>query len=886
MPDTLERLEMALADRYALQRELGHGGMATVYLAEDLKHDRLVALKVLKPELAQALGADRFLREIKTTAQLTHPHILPLLDSGDAAGTLFYVMPYVEGESLRDRLTREKQLPQDDALQISREVADALSYAHTHGVIHRDIKPENILLESGHAVVADFGIARAIDQARGEKLTGTGIALGTPAYMSPEQAAGSTDLDGRSDLYSLGCVLYEMLAGQPPFTGPTAESLVHQHLAAAPPSITGIRPAVPAHVAATLERALAKSPADRFNAVTLFADALDPPASPAATAQPSGPTAPMSQRFSGGWVALIVIAALVIIAGAVVVDRWTRRGATGSGHPRTAIAVLPFQNLSAERTHAYFADGLHDELLTQLAKVAALNPISRTSVMEYATRTKPLTQIAQELNVGTIIEGSVQVVGDRLRVNVQLIEAATDEHLWAERYDRTLDDAFAVQSDIAQRIVEAVGATLGGAERSAIAAAPTSNAEAYRLFLQGQDYYRRPGYLRRNWEIAQDFFERALAEDPAFALAHAVLSELHGRISWHRHDLSPERLVRQRTEAEIALQLAPNLPEAHRAMGLVHHFARNWQASLEEYHRALSGLPNDAWLWVLIGGVNRRLGHWDESLRALDKLIALDPRNADHFADLGGYTSLALHAYQDAVHWYSRSLTLAPDVAGTDVTRGWTWVVWRGRLDSLRAALDRHPPAADLGDVGSASAQRARLLFWERRPDSLLALLRQAPQSAFAGQEFYLPTALYAAWAHRLRGDGVRAGAAFDSARVLLDSVVVLLPDDWRVRAARGLALTGLGRRQEALREARWLEQSRISRDDALGGPLVGENRARILAGVGEADAALEAIERLLAGPSWLSAHVLRLDPLWDPIRDDPRFQALLVKYTNPVPVR
>jgi serine/threonine-protein kinase len=258
--DELERLGAALGHRYRLERELGRGGMARVYLANDLRHDRPVALKVLKPELAHALGPERFLREVKITARLNHPHILPLLDSGEAQGFLYYVMPYVEGESLRDRLEHEKQLPLDDALLIAREVADALSYAHSHDVVHRDIKPENILLESGHAVVADFGIARAITAAGGEKLTETGLAIGTPAYMSPEQAAGETTLDGRSDLYSLGCVLYEMLAGEPPFTGPTVESIVRQHLAAEPPSITVIRPAVPGWVASALSRALAKTP--------------------------------------------------------------------------------------------------------------------------------------------------------------------------------------------------------------------------------------------------------------------------------------------------------------------------------------------------------------------------------------------------------------------------------------------------------------------------------------------------------------------------------------------------------------------------------------------------------------------------------------------------
>jgi tetratricopeptide (TPR) repeat protein len=271
----LDGLSAALADRYAIARELGHGGMATVYLAEDLKHHRHVAIKVLRPELAGVLGPDRFLREIEIAARLDHPHILPLYDSGEAAGLLYYVMPYVEGESLRERLTREKQLPTEDAIQIAREVADALSYAHSRDVVHRDIKPENILLAGGHARVADFGIARAVSEAGGDRLTGTGLAIGTPTYMSPEQAAGSRDLDGRSDLYSLGCVLYEMLAGHPPFSGPI-ESMVHQHLTVNPPLITTIRPAVPPAVAAALMRVLAKTPADRFSPAAQFADALRP----------------------------------------------------------------------------------------------------------------------------------------------------------------------------------------------------------------------------------------------------------------------------------------------------------------------------------------------------------------------------------------------------------------------------------------------------------------------------------------------------------------------------------------------------------------------------------------------------------------------------------
>jgi serine/threonine-protein kinase len=311
--DLQARLQAALADRYRLDRELGAGGMATVYLAHDLKHDRKVAIKVLRPELVHALGPERFLREIATTANLHHPHILPLYDSGRTAepsgALLYYVMPLVEGESLRERLKREKQLPLDDALRIAREVADALSYAHGHGVIHRDIKPENILLESSHALVADFGIARAVSAAGADRLTDTGLALGTPAYMSPEQAAGDRDVDGRSDLYALGCVLYEMLAGQPPFSGPTVQSIAHQHLTATPPPITQLRPAVPGVVAAALERALSKNPADRFNPVGQFAEALSTLQSLPSRAIPTGPPRRM---MIAGLVALGILAAVLL----------------------------------------------------------------------------------------------------------------------------------------------------------------------------------------------------------------------------------------------------------------------------------------------------------------------------------------------------------------------------------------------------------------------------------------------------------------------------------------------------------------------------------------------------------------------------------------------
>jgi len=870
--DALSALSAALADRYRLERELGHGGMATVYLAQDLRHDRAVALKVLKPELAHALGPERFLREIQVTAQLDHPHILPLLDSGDAGGFLYYVMPYVQGETLRTRLTREKQLPLDDAFQIAAEVADALNYAHGQGIVHRDIKPENLLLAGRHVRVADFGIARAVTAAGGDSLTATGVAIGTPAYMSPEQAGGSKDVDGRSDLYSLGCVLYEMLAGHPPFTGGTAHEILARHSMDAVPSLAAARPTVPEGLERAIATALAKVPADRFSTAAQFADALARRGSSATVG-----AARSSRRVAR--LAVIAVAGMVTVGGAILMLRPSPKA---PGYARTAIAVLPFQNLSAQGPHAYFAGGLHDELLTQLSKVAALKVISRTSVMGYESTKTPLRQIASELGVGSVVEGSVQIEGSRLRVNVQLIDAATDAPVWAERYDRTLDDAFAIQSDVAQRIVAAVGAALSDAEQQRLAAVPTANAEAYRLYLQGREYLIRPGFLRRNEEIAQQLFETALARDPGFALAHAALSEVHGRMFWFRYDPSPARAARQRAEAEAALRLAPELPQAHVAMGLAHFWGRrDYRRALEEFRVALKGLPNDARVWQLIGTVHRRLGNWDEVLAAFEKATQLNPRDAQLFFGFGGYTYQLMHRYADAVRAYNRALTLVPDLYDAALAKGWTYVRWEGQLDTLRAALSQVPTAAELGPRGTRAALYVQLLHWERNADSLLQVLTMARAPVFEGQDFLLPSSLYAAWAHRLHGDRPAARAAFDSARVLLDSVLRELPDDWRVHAARGLALAGLGRRDETLQETRWLQQSVVYREDALQGPQVAEDRARILAQAGEVEAALDEIERLLAGPSWLSVHTLRLDPLWDPIRDHPRFKALLAKYAE-----
>ena len=858
---------------YKILEKLGKGGMGIVYKAQDTKLDRLVALKFLPQNITPTEAEKkRFIHEAKAASALDHPNFCTVYEIDETSdGQMFLAMAFYEGAPLSEKI-KQGPVKIDEALEMAIQAAEGLQAAHEKGITHRDIKSGNLMLtEKGQVKLMDFGLAKRGDLTM---LTKTGATIGTVPYMSPEQARGEK-VDHRTDIWSVGVVLYEMITGRLPFQSAYSEAIVYSILNEEPPPLTSLRSDVPMELERIVKKCLQKDSGSRYQRTEdLLVDLRSLRKSPE-TSRVGTPALMEKPRSKKRWILFGGIAAMIIIIAALGVLLFSPKV---SKQEVKSIAVLPFQNLSAEGPHAYFAGGLHDELLTQLSKVAALKVISRTSVMGYEGTRTPLRQIASELGVGSVVEGTVQVVGDRLRVNVQLIDAATDAHLWAERYDRTLDDAFAIQSDVAQQIVAAVGVALSGAERRGLAEASTANAEAYRLYLQGREYWIRPGFLRQNYEIAQQLFERALALDPGFALAHAALSQVHGRLYSFRLDPSPVRLARQREEAEAALWLAPKLPQAHLAMAGAHFARRDLQRALEENTIALEALPNDAGVWAQRGSMHLALGHWSEAIVAQEKAAQLDPRNATLFYGLGTRFTWT-RRYAEAVRAYDRALSLAPDFHIAAVVRGWTYVHWEGQLDTLRAVLSRLPRDAPLEAYGTRTAHDVQLLYWERQADSLLRVLTTGRAEVFAGQPFFWPSSLYAAWAHELRSERPAARVAFDSARAFLDSVLQRLPDDWRVRAAHGLALAGLGRRDEALREARWLQQSVEYREDVFWGPLWAEARARILAQADEANAAVDEIERLLAKPAFFSIHALRLDPLWDPIREHPRFKALLPKY-------
>ncbi len=601
----------ALKDRYAVERELGRGGMATVFLAEDRRHGRKVAIKVLRPDLTASLGTERFLREIRIAARLAHPHILPLIDSGQARGVLYYVSPYVPDGSLRDRLEREGRLSLADALGIVREVGGALDYAHREGFVHRDVKPENILFAGGLAVLADFGIARARHTVVGDSITEIGAALGTPEYMSPEQALGEQELDNASDLYSMACVTYEMLVGEPPLRGTGPRATMAKQVTETPRPVRVLRPDVPLHVERALERALAKEPNRRFANLAEFLSAL----------QGEGPE-----------------------GGAVPASR--------------SVAVLPFVNASAEPDNEYLSDGITDELIDALAKVDGLRIASRTSVFALKGRAQDVRAIGALLGVGWVLEGTVRRSGPRLRITAQLTSTADGQLQWSQRFDRTHEDAFAIQEEIARTIVDRLRTTSFGDLAPPEPTRHTPSAAAYALYLQGRFAWnkRTPEGITE----AMSLFEQAIAADPAYPQAYAGLADAYALNLDYRSVPVAEGFARAKEFARKALALDDTVSEAHASLAwTLFIYDWEWEASGREFRRAVELDPHYAtarqWysFWLCVHG------RFDEALNEVRRAQELDPASVSIRRSVGWVYYYA-RRYDQARHHLARAVTMNP----------------------------------------------------------------------------------------------------------------------------------------------------------------------------------------------------------------------------------
>lgn len=676
MTNDRERLGAALSGRYRIERELGAGGMATVYLAQDLKHHRQVAIKVLKPELAAILGPERFLLEIELAARLNHPHILPLFDSGEAHGFLYYVMPYVDGESLRDRLNREKQLPVEEVAQIGREVADGLSYAHSLGIVHRDIKPENILLSGGHAVVADFGIARAVTAAGGQRLTETGLVVGTPTYMSPEQATATRGPDGRSDIYSLGCVVYELLAGEPPFTGATREALLARKSLDAVPNLRVVRETVPGGMEAAIAKALAKAPADRFATALQFAEALEQEAAAPAAARVVAPGRRAMRIATSG------VAVGMVVLG---VGWWALAGSGAFTPGIQSLAVLPLDNLSGDPEQQYFVDGMHEAVIGELAQIRALQKvISRTSAMRYRGTEKSVPAIAGELRVDAVVVGSVLWVGDRVRITLQLVEGREDRHLWAESYERDLRDVLALQAEVAWAVAREIEVALSPAARDTLGAAEgrgtvrRPDRDAYDAYLKGRYHFARWG--EEAFRTAIRYYQEAISKDSTFARAHAALAEVLFQPATHDHE-------RGRVAARNAVALDPTLPEAQAALGMARMTEWDWDGSEAAFQRALHLNPHSSLAHQWYAELLRRTMRFDEALREARRAAELDPYSLLVKA-MVGWVLFSQRRFDEATDVWEEVLELEPEFGLAIYNQGLAYAL-QGRGEDVVSAARR-----------------------------------------------------------------------------------------------------------------------------------------------------------------------------------------------------
>ncbi|MEO8224789.1 MAG: serine/threonine-protein kinase [Gammaproteobacteria bacterium] len=802
MIDPLESLRAALDGRYAVDRMIGEGGMATVYLARDVRHDRNVAIKVLRPELAASVGSDRFLREIRVAANLQHPNVLALYDSGDANGFLYYVMPFVEGESLRHRLDREAQLSIPDAIQLTCEIAEALECAHGRGIIHRDIKPENILIQSGHALVADFGIARAVSEAGGDKLTQTGMAVGTPHYMSPEQALGGDHIDGRSDQYALACVTYEMLVGQSPFQGPNAMAILARHSMEAVPSLQVVRQSIPDEVEDAIMRALEKTPADRFPTVREFADALlqadlGPAARRTASRSmqavrrttPRGlPTrAAKAGRGTSFWA--MVAAAVVLAAGAGWgAWRWSRRPAVatgGGGLDPHRIAVLYFQGAGTGDSLGYLADGLTEGLIRELDQVQGLDVVSKDGVAQFQGDTIPRDSVARALNAGTLVTGEIERRGGRLRTTVRLVDGGSGADFARASFEQPAGNLLAVQDTLTQKVAGLIRERLGEEIRLREQRRTTQNVEAWSLLRRAEQAQKvaEADSSARTWtpsfDTADSLYAQAAAADAMWAepvIDRARLTYQRARRYGLDGVAARPSIEKGLAIADQGLALSPQDPDGLEVRGTLRYW--KWLLNLEAEPRAaeqlLTGAQNDletavkvrpgqAGAWAILSHLySNTKGETDAKLAGL-RAYEADAylRDAPKVINRLFTTSYDLAQFVDAARWCDEGARRFPSdfnftkcklwvmstkARDADVTLAWKLADSLGKLS---------PPGRREYDVQEARMIVAMVLARAGLVDSALAVALRArggpdvdPNQDLAYSEVYV---------HILRGDKVRA---------------------------------------------------------------------------------------------------------------------------------
>ncbi len=871
--DVRDQLQATLGDAYYIERELTPGGMSRLFLATERSLDRKVVIKLLPPEYASEVSAARFQREVTLTAHLQHPHILPILSAGAKGGLLYYIMPYVEGESLRQRLDREGKLPVAAAVQILREVTDALSRAHKSGIVHRDIKPENILLQDDHAMLADFGVARALHDATGnERLTEAGMGLGTPGYMAPEQLAGDHNVDARADVYAVAVVGYEMLAGTGPFAGATPQAIAAAHFSTVPKPLSLLRPGVPRPTADAIAKALANAPADRFATAAEFRDALTNTAG-----------APRSRAATvGRWAGVVALLFAAGVAGVLGWRRFQHRDAPAAGG-QLWLAVLPFDNLG-DPGDAYFAEGMTDAVRGKLTSIPGLDVIAPGSSDLYRKTTKTPAEIGQELGVRYLLVGKVRwakAAGTpgRVQVSPALIEVSSGADRWEHSFDASLTDVFQVQADIASQVAGELGLVLTHGVAEGLGTRPTRNAEAYDAFLRaqaesGEPFEADPATLLRSIPL----YKKAVTLDSTFALGWAWLGQVY---AMRQAFSTPSRATQDSARAAFgrAFTLDSTLADVYLARAeYLTMIDGDVNLGREAAQTGLRIAPSNVALTTLLGTAQARLGQWQAAIATYERALQLDPKSSNTWDQLGGIYRL-LGRYDLAGQAFNRALALNPSNSNVAIDRV-LLALAQGDVAGARAALHAGDPSGQLDRL--VDATNLYDLGWLLDSSEKRKVI-SSPVSAFGGDR--ASWLLTIADQYAAMGNAALAKTYADSAIPLYETALnqAAPANIWAqssTRAYLGFALAYAGRPAEALAEAQRAVALHPIEFDRNFGPFTETVVARLFLLLGKPNEALDALAANFAVPSFLTARLIRADPAYAPLRGNPRFEQLLGRAT------
>jgi len=864
---------------YELLEEVGRGGQGVVFRARQKSLDRIVALKVISlGQWASKAHLKRFRLEAEAAAKLEHPGIVPIHEVGERDGSCYFSMKFVEGGQL-DEVARREPIPIRQAAELIAKVARTVHYAHEHGILHRDIKPGNILLDAkGEPHLTDFGLVRLVESE--SSVTHTLEVLGTPSYMAPEQAVGNNAaVSSVTDVYGLGAVLYQLLTGQPPFAGGTTYETIKLLLDTEPRQPRQLNPKIDRDLSTICLKCLEKDPARRYSSALALAEDLEH------WLKHEPIQARRTGVFTRGkkWVrrnptsALLAasLMALAATAGWIVwKSEFIRPPVT------TGIAVLPFENLNDEKENPVFADGVQDDILTKLAKIADLKVISRTSVMEYRGK-RNMRQIGNELRVSHVLEGSVRRSGARLHINTQLIDTRTDTHIWAEQYERYLDDLFAIQSEIAQRVAERLNAKITSAEKLAIERKPTADLTAFDLYTRGKNllvtapFSGEPGPA---WLQAIDLLNQAVARDPSFFQAYCELATAHGNLYFFGADHTPARLALEEAAIQAASRLRPDAGETHLARaGHLYGGYLDYDGALAELEVARRSLPNDSDVFSLMAGIQGCRGRWEESIRNFERAVELNPRDLITLFQSGlSYATVRRYAEQKSK--LDRILTIDPDNLPVKADRAFVEVDWKADTGPLHQLIDEIR-ATNPAAMRKIADRWLLCALAERDVAAAKDVLIAVGEITLGHNAVYFPPPFVEGVIARMTKDEHKAQLAFTAARAEQEKTIQAQPDYGPPWCVLGVIDAALGRKEEALREGRRALELLPVKKDPLNGILMIKYLAVIAAWVGEKDLACEQLATAVRYPNSgldLSYGDLKLMPWWDALRGDPRFEKIV----------